>query len=150
MLGMLAFWVTLLWSVQRRWARKITSISHITYVERLKVLKLFSIFGRLLRAWSCLVVIHVHTFFFNRPLSFRLVVLGRKNSPFIGCALAGLSPGDTACWKIFHSEDYIKANCSRRWFTVAVDRRTRVCSFKIVVPRCELEIRRRFFHEFII
>ena len=42
--------VRLLESVQRRWTREITSISHLTYVEKLKALELLSIFGRLLRA----------------------------------------------------------------------------------------------------
>ena len=36
--------------MQRRWTREIADVSHLAYVERLKALELFSIFGRLLRA----------------------------------------------------------------------------------------------------
>ena len=40
--------IRLLESVQQRWIREIKDVSHIAYVERLKVLEL-SIFGRLVR-----------------------------------------------------------------------------------------------------
>ena len=46
------------------------------------------------------------------------------------------------CWKIFYSEVNIGVLDG---FTAAVDRRTRGQTFKAVVPRCELEMRRRFF-----
>ena len=42
--------IRLLESVQRRWTREIADVSQLAYEERLKVLELFSIFGRLLRA----------------------------------------------------------------------------------------------------
>ena len=32
------------------WTREIAEVTHLAYVERLKVLELFSIFGQLLRA----------------------------------------------------------------------------------------------------
>ena len=69
-------------------------------MERLKVLELFSIFGRLLRA--------------------DLV----------------------KCWKIFHSEVNIGLLDG---FTVAIDQRTCGHSFKVVVPRCVLDMRKHFF-----
>ena len=40
--------VTLLESVQRRWTKKIDGMSNLSYGERLRSLKLFSIKGRLL------------------------------------------------------------------------------------------------------
>ena len=40
----------LLESVQRRSTTQRADVSHLAYVERLKVLELFSIFGRVLRA----------------------------------------------------------------------------------------------------
>ena len=96
--------IRLLESVQRRWTRKIADVSQLAYEERLKVLELFSIFGRLLRA--------------------DLV----------------------KCWKIFHSE---VDSGLLDGFTVTVDRRTRGHTFKVVVPSCELEMR-RFFHVRVI
>ena len=69
-------------------------------MERLKVLELFSTFGRLLRA--------------------DLVI----------------------CWKIFHSEMDIGLSDG---FTLTDDQRTREHSVKVVVPRCELEMRKNFF-----
>ena len=50
------------------------------------------------------------------------------------------------CWKIFHSE--VDPGLLDG-FTVAVDRRTRGHSFKIVVPSCVLEIR-SFIHVWVI
>ena len=97
--------VRLLESVQWRWTREVTNISHLAYVERLKALKLFSIFGRLLRA------------------------------DLINC------------WKIFHSNVDIGL---LHGFIVAVGRRTRGHSHKVVVPRCELDMRRRFFYVRVI
>ena len=41
--------IRLLKSVQQRWYRQIANVSHLAYVERLKVLELFSIFEELLR-----------------------------------------------------------------------------------------------------
>ena len=42
--------VRLLESVQRRWTREIAGIGHLSYQERLRTLRLYSIYGRLLRA----------------------------------------------------------------------------------------------------
>ena len=42
--------VRLLESVQRRWTREITGIGHLSYVETLKVLGLYSVYGRLMCA----------------------------------------------------------------------------------------------------
>ena len=42
--------IRLLESVQRRWSTEIADVSLLAYVERLKVLNLFSIFGHLVRA----------------------------------------------------------------------------------------------------
>ena len=50
------------------------------------------------------------------------------------------------CWKIFHFEIDIGLLDG---LTVAVDQRTRGHSFKVVVPRSELEMR-RFFHVRVI
>ena len=85
--------------------KKITYVSHLTYVEKLKVLEFFSIFSRLVRTYLI------------------------------------------KYWKIFHSEVDIGLLDG---FTVAVDQRTHSHSFKIVVPRCVLEMRRHFFHVWII
>ena len=49
---------------------------------------------------------------------------------------------DIICWNIFHFEVEIGLIDG---FTVAVDRRTRGQSFKVVVARCELNMRKRFF-----
>ena len=46
------------------------------------------------------------------------------------------------CWNIFHSELHVGLLDG---FTVAVDQRTRGHSFKVVVPRCNSEMKRRFF-----
>ena len=93
-------------SVQRKWTtREIANVTHLAYVERLKVLELFSILGQLMRA--------------------DLV----------------------KCWKIFHSEVNIGLLDG---LTVDVDQKTRGHSFKVVVSRCELEMRRRFFHARVI
>ena len=46
------------------------------------------------------------------------------------------------CWKSFHSEVDVGLLDG---FTVAVDRRTRGHSYKVVVSRCELDMRRHFF-----
>ena len=51
------------------------------------------------------------------------------------------------CWKIFHSE---VDTGLLDGFTVAVDRRSCDHSFKIVVQRCVLEMRRRCFHVRVI
>ena len=40
----------LLESVQRRWTKQVSNLSHLSYLERLKSLNLFSIRGRLLRS----------------------------------------------------------------------------------------------------
>ena len=42
--------IRLLESVQQRWTREIVDVSQLAYEERLKVLELFSIYGKLLRA----------------------------------------------------------------------------------------------------
>ena len=42
--------VRLLESVQRRWTREVAGIGHLSYQERLRTLKLYSIYGRLMRA----------------------------------------------------------------------------------------------------
>ena len=51
------------------------------------------------------------------------------------------------CWKIF---DRIADVGLRDGFTLAFDRRTRAHSFKVVLPRCDLEMQKRFFHERVI
>ena len=53
-----------------------------------------------------------------------------------------LRPDPIKCWKIFHSEVDVGLLDE---FTVAVDRRTRGQLYKVVVPRCELDMRRCFF-----
>ena len=92
--------IRLLESVQQRWTREIANVSHLAYVERLKAVEMFSIFGRLLRA--------------------DLI---------------------DKCFKIFHSE---VDNGLLDGFTVAVDQRTRGHSFKVVMPKCELDMRKLF------
>ena len=50
------------------------------------------------------------------------------------------------CWKIFHSEVDISLLDE---LTVAVDQRTHGHTLKVVIPMCELEMR-RFFHARVI
>ena len=47
------------------------------------------------------------------------------------------------CWMIFHGELDVGL---RGIFSMAVDRRTRGHSLKLVLPRCNLEMQKRFFH----
>ena len=42
--------VRLLESVQRRWTREVAGVDHLSCQQRLKILKLYSIYARLLRA----------------------------------------------------------------------------------------------------
>ena len=42
--------VRLLESVQRRWMREVAGVGHLNYQERLRTLKLYSVYGRLMRA----------------------------------------------------------------------------------------------------
>ena len=89
----------LLESVQRRWTREITGIGHLNYVERLKVMGLYSVYGRLM--------------------------------------LADL----IKCWKIFYSEGDVGL---LNFFSMVVDRRIRGHSLKIVLPMCDLDLKRVF------
>ena len=50
------------------------------------------------------------------------------------------------CWKIFHSEGDIGLF---NFFTIVVDRRTQGHSLNIVLPRCDLELK-KFFHVRVI
>ena len=48
----------LLESIQRRWTREITGVQHLSYIERLKAVSLYSVHGRMLRVeivkiWKC-------------------------------------------------------------------------------------------------
>ena len=95
----------LLESVQRRWTREISGIGQLVYVERLKNLGSYSVYGWLIRA--------------------DLI----------------------KCWKIFHSERGIGM---LNIFSLVVDRRTRGHSLKIVLPRYDWELKRRFFHVWVI
>ena len=47
------------------------------------------------------------------------------------------------CWKIFHEVADVGLRDS---VTLAIDRRTGGQSFKVVLPRCELKMRKSFFH----
>ena len=51
------------------------------------------------------------------------------------------------CWKIFHRIADVGLQDS---FTLAFDRKTRGHSFRVVLPRCDLEMRKRFFHVRVI
>ena len=97
--------VRLLEFVQRRWTREIFGIGHFSYVERLKKLDLYSVYGRSVRA--------------------DLI----------------------KCWKVFHSKDDIGM---LNLFSLAVNKRTRGYSLKIVLPRCNRNLKRRLFHVRVI
>ena len=76
-------------------------MNHLDYEDRIKALRMFSIYGRLL--WADII----------------------------------------KGWKIFHEIADVGLQDS---FNLAFDRKTHGHSFKVVLPRCDLEMRKRFFN----
>jgi hypothetical protein len=94
--------ITLLESVQRRWTKQVRGLAELSYYNRLRVLNLFSIKGRLLRA----------------DLIKYFKILCCDSDGFDLSGLFQRSPGG----------------------------RTRGHAHKLVMPRCSLEVSRRFFN----